>query len=143
LQTDFIHVLFKRKPAKKYLDLLKREISGNIHFHFFDEPYDPQEISILVSGRSDREELEKLTNLKHLIFTWAGLPDKLKAYMPDFPDISIHNLHHNAVPVAENTLALLLIAAKFIIPPHNALAKNDWRPRYQANHSQLLHGKKP
>jgi len=141
LQTDIITVLFKRKPAEKYLDILKKEISGKINLRFYDEPYDPQEISILVSGRSDRSELENLPNLKHLIFTWAGIPDKLKAYMPDFPNISIHNLHHNAIPVAENTLALLLTAAKFIIPPHNALAKNDWRPRYQANHSQLLHGK--
>jgi hypothetical protein len=54
LQTDIITVLFKRKPAEKYLDILKKEISGEINLCFCDEPYDPQEISILVSGRSDR-----------------------------------------------------------------------------------------
>ena len=61
--------------------------------------------------------------------------------MLEFPEVSVHNLHHNAAPTAETGLALLFSAAKFVIPYDNALRANDWRPRYEPNPSMLLQGK--
>jgi phosphoglycerate dehydrogenase-like enzyme len=61
--------------------------------------------------------------------------------MRKFPHISIHNLHHNALPVAEYALALLLSAANAILPVDRALRANDWRPRYTQTASTLISGK--
>ena len=141
MSKKHIHVLIIRKLGEESLHHLKQEISEGISLHFKGDAYDPESISVLVSGHSDASFIEKLPNLDYLIIPFAGLPEEVIAYMPDFPDVSVHNLHHNAVPVAENTIALLLAAVKYIIPPHNALMNADWRPRYTSNPSQLLHGK--
>jgi phosphoglycerate dehydrogenase-like enzyme len=61
--------------------------------------------------------------------------------LKDNPGIEIHNLHHNAVPVAEYALMLMLAAAKNIIPMDSALRQSDWRPRYAADTARLLTGK--
>jgi phosphoglycerate dehydrogenase-like enzyme len=61
--------------------------------------------------------------------------------MLGFPHISVHNLHHNALPVAEHAIALLLAAAKMIIPMDRSLRAHDWTLRYQPNPSILLDGK--
>jgi phosphoglycerate dehydrogenase-like enzyme len=45
--------------------------------------------------------------------------------------VSVHNLHHNAAPVAELALMLLLAAAKFTVRYDRALRANDWRLRYE------------
>ncbi|MEZ4643761.1 MAG: NAD(P)-dependent oxidoreductase [Chloroflexota bacterium] len=51
-------------------------------------------------------------------------------------------MHHNAAPVAELTLALLLAAARAIVPFDQALRQGDWRPRYaRSGPSVLLDGK--
>jgi phosphoglycerate dehydrogenase-like enzyme len=50
-------------------------------------------------------------------------------------------LHHNALPVAEHAIALLLAASKYLIPMDRALRADDWRPRYRPNPSILLEGK--
>jgi phosphoglycerate dehydrogenase-like enzyme len=59
----------------------------------------------------------------------------------EFPHIAVHNLHHNALPVAEHAIALLLAASKFLMPMDRALREDDWRPRYRPNPSVLLEGK--
>ena len=141
MNKELTHVLIIRKLEEKNLRHLEENLSGGISLHFTDKEYDLGSISVLVSGRSDRSVVEELTNLKYLIIPFAGLSEELRAYLPDFPTLSVHNLHHNAVPVAENTIALLMAAAKNIIPPHNALMNADWRPRYVSNPSRLLHGK--
>jgi len=50
--------------------------------------------------------------------------------MRHFPAVSVHNLHHNAGPVAELALMLLLAAAKFALRYDSALRRSDWSPRY-------------
>jgi phosphoglycerate dehydrogenase-like enzyme len=61
--------------------------------------------------------------------------------MAQFPQISVHNLHHNTVAVAESALALLLAAAKKIMPSDRSLRANDWSPRYDSVPSILLRDK--
>jgi phosphoglycerate dehydrogenase-like enzyme len=61
--------------------------------------------------------------------------------MLEYPQVAVHNLHYNAAPVAEMVLALLLSAAKFIVPLDRSLRGNDWSPRYEPSRSLLLEGK--
>jgi phosphoglycerate dehydrogenase-like enzyme len=96
---------------------------------------------VLVSGNPSREIVEASPNLKILVIPWAGLPSPTRELMLEFPKISVHNLHHNAAPTAEVTLALLFAAAKFIIPFDKSLRTHDWKLRYESNPSMLLQGK--
>ncbi len=75
----------------------------------------PAETEILIGGRPSREQLAS-PNLKSLVIPWAGLPNETKEILPDFPHITVHNLHHNAASVAETAVTLLLAAAKLNHP---------------------------
>jgi phosphoglycerate dehydrogenase-like enzyme len=61
--------------------------------------------------------------------------------MRQFPSIAVHNIHHNAAPAAEMATALMLTAAKEIIPLDRRLRRGDWRRRYEPSASLLLEGK--
>jgi phosphoglycerate dehydrogenase-like enzyme len=100
------------------------------------------ETTILVNGRPTREQLDNFPHLQAVIVPWAGLPRTLAAIVLDYPHLAIHNLHHNAIPVAEMTLTLLLAATKQVVPLDQSLRQGDWRPRYeQWGTSLLLRGK--
>jgi phosphoglycerate dehydrogenase-like enzyme len=101
----------------------------------------PADFEILIAGRPERDQILASPHLRALIVPWAGIPETTRQLMLEFPEISVHNLHHNALPVAEHALALLLAASKFIVPMDGALRRHDWRPRYEANPSTLLEGK--
>jgi len=101
----------------------------------------PAGFRILVAGRPRREHLLASPHLEALVVPWAGIPDTTRDLMREFPHVTLHNLHHNALPVAEQTIALLLAACKFIVPMDRALRAHDWTPRYQPNPSLLLHGR--
>ncbi len=100
----------------------------------------PPETEILVGGRPSRKQLAS-PNLKSLIIPWAGLPSETKEILPEFPHISVHNLHHNAAPVAETAVTLLLAAAKLTIPFDRSLRNHDWRIRYKPSPTLTLEGR--
>jgi phosphoglycerate dehydrogenase-like enzyme len=105
------------------------------------ETIDPQ-TEIVVGGRLSAEQVETLLHLRAVIVPWAGLPRNLAALLPNYPHLTVHNLHHNAIPVAETALALLLTAAKQIQPMDQALRRGDWTVRDQRwDQSILLAGK--
>jgi phosphoglycerate dehydrogenase-like enzyme len=101
----------------------------------------PAEYHVLVAGRPRPEHLSASPNLKVLVIPWAGIPEATRQSMLEVPHVAVHNLHHNALPVAEQAIALLLAAAKSIIPMDRALRGHDWTPRYRPNPSLLLAGK--
>jgi phosphoglycerate dehydrogenase-like enzyme len=78
--------------------------------------------------------------LRALIIPWAGLPEPTRTLMADFPHVAVHNLHYNSGPVAEMALALLLAAARRLVPADRALRAGDWTPRYAPSDSPLLAG---
>lgn len=97
---------------------------------------------VLVSGRPTVEQLGRATQLRAVVIPWAGLPGATCEALRAFPQLTVHNLHDNAAPTAEMALALLLAAAKRIVPNDQALRQGDWRPRYAADDpSVLLEGK--
>jgi phosphoglycerate dehydrogenase-like enzyme len=85
--------------------------------------------------------LQASQNLRILVIPFAGLPDVTRLVLQDYPNLIVYNLHHNAALTAEMALALLLAAAKFILPCDQALRRNDWRLRYQPPPALSLHGK--
>jgi phosphoglycerate dehydrogenase-like enzyme len=96
---------------------------------------------ILVHHTPTAEWLETSPNLKAVVVPWAGIPEKTHEIMRNYPNITLHNLHHNNFNTAELGFALLLATAKFVIPMDRALRNNDWDPRYQPTQAMLLKGK--
>jgi phosphoglycerate dehydrogenase-like enzyme len=109
--------------------------------HLTTGPIISPEAHILVGGRPTREQLTACPHLRALIVPWAGVPESTRELLRDFPQLTLHNLHHNAAATAEMALALLLSAAKFIVPIDQRLRANDWSPRYAASRSIGLHAK--
>ena len=96
---------------------------------------------ILVNGRPTREQLESHQHLKALIIPWAGLPIATRDLLRQFPDLPVHNLHHNAVPTAEMAFTLIMAAAKDLIPIDRGFRAHDWTPRYTRSRSMTLSGR--
>ncbi|MCP4539753.1 MAG: hydroxyacid dehydrogenase [Chloroflexi bacterium] len=120
---------------------LRADLYPGVHLTLGPDIPTPTDYHIFVAGRPQREHLTASPNLRTLVIPWSGLPDTTRELMLDFPHIAVHNLHYNAVPVAEIVVTLMLAAIKFIIPMDRTLRSHDWRRRYQPNPSVLLEGK--
>jgi phosphoglycerate dehydrogenase-like enzyme len=120
---------------------LRSRLLPGIRLTIGPEPV-PDDVHILVAGRTTREELTNSPLLHSLIVPWAGIPTETRDLLASFPNLALHNLHHNAQPVAELAMALLLAAAKYIVPFDRSLRGHDWSPRYQRpSPTVLLAGK--
>ncbi len=131
-----VHLLDPRD--KTALDVLRTALYPNVVLTTGPDLAESTGYQILVAGRPRREHIIASPDLQALIIPWAGLPDTTRRLMGEFPWIAVHNLHHNAVPVAEMALSLLLAAAKAVVPLDRALRGHDWTPRYQASSALLL-----
>lgn len=131
-----VHLL--RKPNPAALAHLRAHLDAEVHLTFGPDLPLPADYHILVAGRPQREHLTASPNLHALIFPWAGLPEVTRDLMREFPHIAVHNLHHNAAPVAEMVVALMLAAAKLVVPTDRALRAHDWTPRYHRPNPTIL-----
>ena len=134
-----VHLL--HKPDDAAFQTLQALLDAGISLTWGQDVPSPADYHILVGGRPAREHLEASPVLERLIIPYAGLPASTRTLLLDFPHLAVNNLHHNAALTAEMAVALLLAAAKFIIPYDRALRAHDWTPRYQPNPSILLEGK--
>jgi len=96
---------------------------------------------ILVAGVPPRHLVEGNRELRSVVIPWSGVPKRTRELMGELPSVSVHNLHHNALQVAEVAVALLLAAAKRIVPMDASLRRDDWSPRYEESQVVLLDGK--
>ena len=96
---------------------------------------------ILVAGRPTPALLEASARLRAVVIPFAGLARKSRELLLGYPVLTVHNLHHNAAATAELALALLLAAAKRIVPMDRALRQGDWRPRWAPQSALGLDGK--
>ena len=124
----------------EFVGLLRAAVEPRVRLHVGKRP-DPASYEVLVAGRPKAEDVSAASALRTVVIPWAGVPPDTLTLMRDFPGIALHNLHHNAAPTAELAVALLLAAAKCIVPLDGALRKHDWRPRYEQTRSVLLCGK--
>ena len=136
-----VHAHYPQPPDDTYLDQLRHQLDPAVHLTTGPDQPTPPETTILIAGRPTREAISAGPALRTLIIPWAGLPPETRTLLAEFPDIAIHNLHHNARPVAEMVLTLLLSAAKLVVPFDRLLRQNDWRPRYRPSPAQLMSGK--
>ncbi len=123
------------------LSLLTSLLGQNVRLTLGPDLPEPADFEILVSGVPEREEIEASRRLHTLIIPWSGLARKTRDLMLEFPDVAVHNLHHNAAAVAELAIGLLLAAGKFIVPMDCALRADDWTPRYAPSPAVLFEGK--
>lgn len=136
-----LHVHLHTEPDAEGRVYLRDLLDADVQLTFGPDAPKPAEYEILVAGRPTRAEITASPHLQTLIIPWAGLPTSTRDLMRDFPHIAVHNLHHNAVAAAEMALAMLLAAAKFLVPMDRALRRADWRPRYGPNPAVRLDGK--
>ncbi len=133
-----VHLVYK--PEGKALKIFQEKLDPGIEMSYGSEIEDSA-VEILVAGRPEREMIESCDQLQSLIIPWAGIPTKTQNLMADYPQITVHNLHHNAVPTAELAVALMLAAAKRIRVYDQKLRKGNWELRYKADQSVLLEGR--
>lgn len=116
-------------------------LPANVHLTLGPESQPDARCQILIMGGPTEANFAACPHLRAVIVPWAGVPEKTLALLSRYPHIALHNLHHNAAPTAENALALLLAAAKFIVPFDRALRSGDWTPRYVPTPALILEGK--
>jgi phosphoglycerate dehydrogenase-like enzyme len=105
---------------------------------------EPATFHVLVAGRPTLAQLQASPNLRALVVPFAGLPEETSALLDPangLDHVAVYNLHHNTVPTAEMALALLLAAARLIVPNDQALRRGDWTLRYNPPPVTILHGK--
>jgi phosphoglycerate dehydrogenase-like enzyme len=132
------HLLFEVEPGN--LDYLRQLLDPEIDLSVGpDLPPNPG-FSVLVAGVPREEEISASPGLGTLIIPWSGLPRATRELMLRRPEVAVHNIHHNAGAAAELAVALLMAAAKFIVPMDRSLRSFDWSPRYSPNPSVELQG---
>ena len=135
--NTFVHLL--NPPESPHLQVLLDLLAEDIKISLGSEV--PKDTNILVAGRPGLAELAASPELQALVIPWAGLPPTTRQNLHDFPQVAVYNLHHNADQTAEMAIALLLAAARRIIPADRALRQGDWTIRYREDPSLTLTGK--
>ncbi|HDQ71735.1 MAG TPA: hydroxyacid dehydrogenase [Chloroflexi bacterium] len=134
-----VHLL--RPLDSENLIYFQRQLDADLHITAGPDLPDPPEYHVLVAGRPRREHVTASPNLHTLIVPWTGVPNETRDLMLDFPHVSVHNLHYNAIAVAEMAVTLMLAAAKHIVPVDRAFRDHDWTSRYRPTPAILLDGK--
>lgn len=120
--------------------LFRRNISGEIHVSA-GAKFPEGGADFFIGGHPTEAQIINSPNLKAVIIPWAGLPDGTRVLMRGFPNIPVHNLHHNAANTAEMAATLLLAASRKLVPLDQELRRGDWTSRYERVRSFLLEGK--
>jgi phosphoglycerate dehydrogenase-like enzyme len=121
-----LRVYIPRPPRDDPLALLRERIDSSVELLLGGDP--PGACEVLVEGTPRPTQLA-CAGLRAVIVPWAGLPDVIHAQLAERPEITVHNLHHNAPATAEMAVALLLAAARAVVPLDQALRQGDWSAR--------------
>ena len=133
-----VHIV--HKPEGQALERLEADLPGQVVLTY-GKGEAPPETKVLVSGRPGRRLLDACPQLETLIVPYAGIPPETLALLGERGDLAVYNLHHNAASVAEAAIALLLAAAKAVVPMDSALRSYDWRPRFRPDPAIMLEGR--
>ncbi len=136
-----LRVHIQSPPPDYAVRALKEELGRGVVLSFGPQEASP-DTEVLVAGRPTRQTLEACPKLRVLVIPYAGVPAATRELLlSSFPGLTVCNLHHNAAVAAELAIALLLAAAKRIVPADAALRRGDWRIRYEGESTLLLEGK--
>jgi len=108
---------------------------------FGADPPSPADYRVLVAGVPSEALLDASPGLETLIIPFAGLPRQTAERLRARPGLAVHNLHFNASATAEMVLALLLAAARRIVPADRALRAGDWALRGSMDDARGLEGR--
>jgi phosphoglycerate dehydrogenase-like enzyme len=136
-----IHVHLLEEFDAEAVAGLRRQLDPRLRLTAGADLPDAADIDILIAGRPTAAQLAACINLRALVVPWAGVPDTTQDLLRRYPQVSVHNLHHNAAATAEMAVALMLAAAKFLVPIDQRLRADDWSPRYAPSRSIGLRGK--
>lgn len=120
---------------------LRQGLDPRVDLRTGDLP-DPPDHTWIIAGGPTKEQLDASPRLRGVIVPWAGIPKRTRELLLGRPEISVHNLHHNASATAEMALSLLLAAAKRIVPADRALRAGDWSARFENNGAMSLEGRR-
>ena len=95
----------------------------------------------IVGGQLPPALLAAAARLHFQLIPWAGVPRQDRSQLASRPEVALYCSHFNAGPTAEHAWALLLAAAKRLLPMSERLARGDWRPRYEGPWSAQLEGR--
>jgi len=133
-----IRVLFQGHWDRKGIDYLRDKLDPSLQL--FTEEDSMDDFEILISGRPDEALLSRSSGIKVLIIPWAGLPESTAVLLKKHPAIHVHNIHHNASSASEMAIALMMAAARLLIPADRSLRNNDWTWRYNQDRAVLIEG---
>ena len=128
-------------PDIKALEILRADMDPGILLTVGKEIPPGPDFQVLINGTPKKEFLSASSRLHSLVIPYAGFPESTRRLLVDFPHLKVYNLHHNAAPTAEMAIALLLAAAKFLVPIDREFRDHNWVPRYETNPALLLEGK--
>lgn len=131
-------VFMPRSHDDRFVEMLTEDLDDGVEL-FVGAP--PPAYDLLVSGRPSEVELTGSDRLQALVIPFAGVPERTRLLLATHPELPVHNLHHNAAPTAEMAMALLLAAAKELVPGDQALRDGDWSIRYDTHRGLLLAGR--
>lgn len=135
-----LRVHFSHAGAAAYLPALRLQLHPGIVVTAAPELPEGEQVDILVNSHPKRQDLLAYPRLQALIVPAAGVAPDTLALMAEFPQVSLHNMHHNDAATAESALALLLAAAKWLVPVDRTFRRHDWTPRYEPPPITLLDG---
>jgi len=130
-----VHLQFDPEPEQ--VSRLAALLDPSIRLTVGEHPH-PADFEILVHGLPTREDLLASPHLHTVIVPWAGPPLETLDLLKEFPQIAVHNLPYNSGPTAEMAIALLLAAAKMIIPYDQNFRRHQWGPADASLQSCLL-----
>ncbi len=127
--------------SSEFLEELSKILDQDIKISSGTKIPDPPDYEILVYPTPSKDWIEGSPKLRAIVIPWAGIPPQTRDLMKNYPQISLHNLHHNRYNTAEFGFTLLLAAAKNLIPMDQALRNDDWSLRYSPTSAIALRGK--
>lgn len=136
-----LHIHLTYEPKEKFKKKFETLLDGQFQVTYGETIPNPKIVNYLIDGLPDRQILESCKDLKSVIIPYAGVSHQARDLMLDYPTISLHNIHHNVIPVAEHALGLLLAVAKQILMHDRTIRTHDWSTRYASNASIQLAGK--
>lgn len=117
---------------------LGRRLKGVVLTHG-SEPHPNTEV--WATGSASPEAVDALPHLRSIIVPWAGVPEKLIEVLSSRPQVTLHNLHHNADATAEMAVALLLSASRQLPRADRQIREGSWGMRFGMPEPILLHGR--
>ncbi len=141
-----MEVLYLGELAPTHQERLRAALPGDLRLHVLPREAVAEALALapalegIVGGQLPPALLAAATQLRFQLIPWAGVPQQDRAQLAARPDVTLYCSHFNAAPTAEHAWALLLAAAKRLLPLSERLARGDWRPRYEGPASAQLAG---